>query len=64
MMLVILARIKLGQTFPENILVKLRIAEEANYRGIYFSIHKSNEMKMICKGEGSFFVRSSNLDIV
>jgi hypothetical protein len=34
MMLVILACLKLGQTFPESSLVKLHIAEEANHRGI------------------------------
>ena len=51
MMLVILARLKLGQTFPESSLVKLRIVEEANHRGIYFSVHKSDEMRLICKGE-------------
>jgi hypothetical protein len=32
MTLVILACLKLGQTFPENSLVKLRVAEEANHR--------------------------------
>jgi len=63
MMLVILARLKLGQTFPESSLVKLCVAEEANHRGIYFSVHKSDEMRLICKGEGSFFVHASNLDI-
>jgi len=63
MTLVILARLKLGQTFPESSLVKLCIAEEANHQGIYFSVHKSNEMRLICKGEGSFFVHASNSDI-
>jgi hypothetical protein len=43
--------------------VKLRVAEEANHRGIYFSVQKSNEMRLICKGEGSFFVQASNSDI-
>ena len=61
MTLVMLACLKLGQTFPESSLVKLRIAEEANHQGIYFSVHKSNEMRLICKGEGSFFVHASNL---
>jgi len=63
MMLVILARLKLGQTFPESSLVKLGIAEEANHRGIYFSVHKSDEMRLICKGEGPFFVHASISDI-
>ena len=63
MTLVILAHLKLGQTFPESSLVKLRVAEEANHRGIYFSVHKSDEMRLICKGEGSFFVHASNSDI-
>jgi len=63
MMLVILACLKLGQTFPESSLVKLRIAEEANHQGIYFSVHKRDEMRLICKGEGSFFVHASNSDI-
>jgi hypothetical protein len=34
------------------------VAEEANHRGIYFSVHKSNEMRLICKGKGSFFIAS------
>jgi hypothetical protein len=64
MMLVLSARLKLGQTFPESGLVKLRVAEEANHRGIYFSVHKSDDMRLICKGkEGSFFVHASNSDI-
>jgi len=63
MTLVILAHLKLGQTFPESSLVKLRITEEANHWGIYFSVHKSNEMRLKCKGKGSFFVHASNLDI-
>jgi len=61
MMLVILACLKLGQTFPESSLVKLRIAEEAHQWDIYFSVHKSDEMRLICKGEDSFFVHVSNL---
>ena len=56
-------RLQVGQTFPESSLVKLRVAEEANHRGIYFSVHKSDEMRLICKGEGSFFVQASNSDI-
>jgi len=63
MALVLLARLQVGQTFPESSLVKLRVAEEANHRGIYFSVHKSNELRLICKGEGSFFVQASNSDI-
>ena len=63
MMLVILAHLELGQTIPEISLVKLRVAQEANHRGIYFSVHKSNEMRLICKGKGFFFVHASNSDI-
>jgi hypothetical protein len=63
MTLVLSARLKVDQTFPESSLVKLRVAEEANHRGIYFSVHKSDEMRLICKGEGSFFVQASNSDI-
>jgi len=63
MALVLSARLQVGQTFPESSLVKLRVAEEANHRGIYFSVHKSNELRLICKGEGSFFVQASNSDI-
>jgi hypothetical protein len=44
MTLVLLARLQLGQTIPESDLIKLRIAEEANHRGIYFSVHKSDEI--------------------
>ena len=51
MTLVILAHLKLGKTFPESSLVKLRVVEEANHRGIYLSVHKSDEMRLICKGE-------------
>jgi hypothetical protein len=63
MTLVLLARLQVGQPFPESSLVKLRVAEEANHRGIYFSVQKSDEMRLICKGEGSFFVQASNSDI-
>jgi hypothetical protein len=55
MALVLSARLQVGHTFPESSLVKLRVAEEANHRGIYFSVHKSDETRLICKGEGSFF---------
>jgi hypothetical protein len=63
MMLVELSRLKHGQTFPESSLVKLRVAEEANHRGIYFSVQKSDDMRLVCTGEGSFCVHASNLDI-
>ena len=63
MTLVILTRLKLGQTFPESSLVKLHVAEEAHQWGIYFSVHKSDEMRLICKGEGSFFVQASYSDM-
>jgi hypothetical protein len=58
MALVLSARLQVGHTFLESSLVKLRVAEEANHRGIYFSVHKSNEMRLICKGKGSFFIAS------
>jgi hypothetical protein len=63
MALVQSARLQVGHTFPESSLVKLRVAEEANHRGIYFSVHKSDEMRLICKGEGSFFIQASNSDM-
>jgi hypothetical protein len=63
MVLVLSAHLQVGQTFPESSLVKLRVTEEANHRGIYFSVHKSDEMRLICKGDGSFFVQASNSDI-
>jgi hypothetical protein len=63
MTLVILSRLKLGQTFPESSLVKLCVAEEANHRGIYFSVQKSDDMRLVCTGEGSFCVHASNSDI-
>ena len=40
MALVLSARLQVGHTFPESSLVKLRVAEEANHRGIYFSVQK------------------------
>ena len=63
MTLVELSRLKFGQTFPESSLVKLRVAEEANHWGIYFSVQKSNDMRLVCTGEGSFCVHASNSDI-
>ena len=63
MALVLSARLQVGHTFPESSLVKIRVAEEANHRGIYFSVHKSDEMRLICKGEGSFFIQASNSDM-
>ena len=62
MALVLSARLQVGHTFPESSLVKLRVAEEANHRGIYFSLHKSDEMRLVCKGDG-FFVQASNSDM-
>ena len=52
-----------SHTFPESSLVKLRVAEEANHRGIYFSVHKSDETRLICKGAGTFFIQASNSDM-
>jgi len=63
MVLVLSARLQVGPMFPEISLVKLRLAEEANHRGIYFSVHKRDEMRLICKGEGSFFIQASNSDM-
>ena len=63
MTLVLSARLQVHQTFPESSLIKLRVAEEANLRGVYFSVHKSDETRLICKGEGSFFVQASNSDM-
>jgi hypothetical protein len=63
MTLVLSARLQLGQTFPESNLIKLRVAEEANHRGIYFSVYKSDDLRLICKGECSFFVQASNSDM-
>ena len=64
MTLVLSAHLKLGQTFPESGMVKLRVAEEANHRGIYFCVIKSDDMRLICKGEdGSFHVQASNSDM-
>lgn len=62
MTLVQTSRLQVGLTFPDSGLVKLRVAEEANHRGIYFSVEKSDEMRIICKGEGSFLVQASNSD--
>jgi len=59
---VLLRRLCVDQTFPESSLIKLRVAEEANCRGIYFSVHKSDETKLICSGDGSFYVQASNSD--
>ena len=47
--------LKLGHTFPERDLVVLRIAEEANYRGILFQTEKSDELKLYCCGPDRFF---------
>jgi hypothetical protein len=63
MELVLSTRLQLGHTFPESGLVKLRVAEEANHRGIYFSVHKSDAMRLICKGKDSFFIQASNSDM-
>ena len=56
MALVVSARLQVGHTFLESSLVKLRVAEEANHQGIYFSVHKSDEMRLI-------FIQASNLDM-
>jgi len=63
MTLVLSARLQLGQTFPESDLIKLRVAEEANHRRIYFSVYKSDDLRLICKGKGSFSVQASNSDM-
>ena len=57
-----LSRLKLGQNFPERDIITLRIAEEANYRGISFHTDKSDAMKMYCRGPGSFLVYATNSD--
>jgi len=62
MTLVQASRLRVGQTFPESGLVKLRVAEEANHRGIYFSVDKSDESRIVCKGDGAFLVQASNSD--
>jgi hypothetical protein len=63
MTLVQASRLRVGQTFPESGLVKLRVAEEANHRGIYFSVDKSDESRIVCKGDGAFLVQASNSDV-
>ena len=62
MTLVQASRLQVGQTFPESGLVKLRVAEEANHRGIYFSVDKSDESRIVCKGDGGFLVQAANSD--
>ncbi len=56
------SRLKLGQTFPERGLIVLRIAEEANHRGINCRTDKSDNMKLHCRGEDSFLVNATNSD--
>jgi hypothetical protein len=56
------SRLKLGQTFPERGLIVLRIAEEANHRGIYCRTDKSDNMKLHCRDEDSFLVNATNSD--
>ncbi len=52
--------LKLGHTFPERDLVVLRIAEEANYRGILFQMEKSDELELYCRGPDGFLVYATN----
>jgi hypothetical protein len=52
--------LKLGHTFPDRDLVVLRIAEEANYRGISFQTEKSDELKLYCRGLDGFLVYATN----
>ena len=54
--------LKLGHTFPDRDLVVLRIAEEANYRGISFQPEKSDELKLYCRGPDGFLVYATNSD--
>ena len=54
--------LKLGHTFPDRDLVVLRIAEEANYRGISFQTEKSDELKLYCRGPDGFVVYATNSD--
>jgi len=57
-----LSCLKLGQNFPERDIITLRVAEEANYRGISFHTDKSDAMKMYCHGPGWFLVYATNSD--
>jgi hypothetical protein len=59
MALVVSARLQVGHTFPESSLVKLRVAEEANHRGIYFSVHKSDEINEVDLQRQRFLLYSS-----
>ncbi len=57
---VINSHLKKEHTFPERELVALRIAEEANARGISFQMDKSDNMKLYCCGPDSFLVYATN----
>ena len=62
MALVINSLLKRGHTFPDCNLVALRIAEEANFRGISFQMDKSDELKLYCLGPESFLVYATNIN--
>jgi len=62
MALVINSLLKGGHTFPDCNLVALRIAEEANFRGILFQMDKSDELKLYCCGPESFLVYAMRIN--
>ena len=61
MSVVELNRLKVGDTFPDIDLLKLRVAEEANLRGISFHITRSEIRQLRCYGY-KFVVEANNTE--
>ena len=53
--------LKKRHTFSDRNLIVLRIAEEANCRGISFQTDKSDELKLYCRGPNSFLVYATDV---
>ena len=53
-------RLRVGLTFPNQEIILLRVAEEANLRHLYFSTVKSDSAKLLCRGKHGFLVYANN----
>ena len=54
------SHLKRGHTFPDRDLVLLRVAEEANFRGIHYTVVKADDRQVTCIGTTAFNVHASH----
>ncbi len=54
-------RLRVGDTFPDIDILKLRIAEEANLRGVCFQTTRSEIRQLCCYGH-RFVVEANNTE--